>query len=470
RLANFLGWGAGDLMEAERACVEARVLFQEGGDIGSALLADNELAWIHGLRGDYPGMETVARQVAENAEAAGARFSALQAWHASGFAAVIRGRFDEGETALTRSDTIARQEQKVYRLTTGLNLRACALAASGEVEEALAVVDEAKMLDPAWRESILPEWETIVHWFAGDLASALACGQESAARAVGELSKRRAIGVLFAALSAVEAGQALRARRDLNRARRAFGDRDWQFFSHLCGHVEGLMLWQAGACSDAVALLQETAARVYRTGALPFAAVVLVDLAAVASECGDIETAAGAAGQLAEIARSIDNELYYALAAMGSGSCGNVDAARQAVEVLSHSRWRALHARALDVFGRSVFDGSRTEAIAALEQAAVTFQACGALWRRDRALEGLRHLGGRGRRTAAAALGPSGLSRRERQVALLAAEGHTAREIAEHLYIGERTVETHLANVYAKLRVRSKTDLVRRASELSLNP
>jgi DNA-binding NarL/FixJ family response regulator len=30
-------------------------------------------------------------------------------------------------------------------------------------------------------------------------------------------------------------------------------------------------------------------------------------------------------------------------------------------------------------------------------------------------------------------------------------------------------VETHLVNVYAKLGVRSKTELIRRASELALN-
>jgi DNA-binding CsgD family transcriptional regulator len=53
-------------------------------------------------------------------------------------------------------------------------------------------------------------------------------------------------------------------------------------------------------------------------------------------------------------------------------------------------------------------------------------------------------------------------------VARLASEGCSAREIAQRLFIGERTVETHLANAYAKLGVASKLDLVRRARELGL--
>jgi DNA-binding CsgD family transcriptional regulator/tetratricopeptide (TPR) repeat protein len=414
-------------------------------------------------------MEAAALRVAAAAEAAGERFSELQASHAGGFAAFVRGRFKEAEATLTRSNDIARQEGKVYRLTAGLNIRACAYAASGHVEEALALIDEAKLLDPAWRDSILPEWETIVHWFGGDFTAALACAREATARAVGELSKRRAIGVVFAALSAVETAQAARARADLSRARRAFGDREWQFFSHLCGHVEALLAWQAGAHSNAVVLLQETAVRVHSTGALPFAALVLVDLAQLAAECGDVDAASDATGQLADIARHIDNDLFFALAAIGAGARGDTAAARQAADALSRSSWKALHARALDVLGRSLIDRDRAEAIAVHERVAVAFDACGAIWRRDRTLDRLRNLGGHGRRVAAAALGPSALSPRERQVALLAAEGQTAREIAERLFIGERTVETHLANVYSKLRVRSKTDLVRRAAELSLN-
>jgi signal transduction histidine kinase/class 3 adenylate cyclase len=66
----------------------------------------------------------------------------------------------------------------------------------------------------------------------------------------------------------------------------------------------------------------------------------------------------------------------------------------------------------------------------------------------------------------AAASGPAALTRREREVARLAAEGHTARQISEQLFIAERTVETHLARVYDKLGIHSKLDLVKRAAEL----
>ena len=66
-----------------------------------------------------------------------------------------------------------------------------------------------------------------------------------------------------------------------------------------------------------------------------------------------------------------------------------------------------------------------------------------------------------GRRSAR---GLDNLTERERQVTRLAARGYTAREIGDELHIGRRTVETHLANAYDKLGVRSKRELVRAAS------
>lgn len=60
------------------------------------------------------------------------------------------------------------------------------------------------------------------------------------------------------------------------------------------------------------------------------------------------------------------------------------------------------------------------------------------------------------------------LTKREREVAILAAQGYTAREIGVQLHIGERTVETHVANVCSKLGLKAKVELVRAASRLGL--
>jgi DNA-binding CsgD family transcriptional regulator len=60
------------------------------------------------------------------------------------------------------------------------------------------------------------------------------------------------------------------------------------------------------------------------------------------------------------------------------------------------------------------------------------------------------------------------LTKREREVATLASQGYTAREIGAQLHIGERTVETHVANVCSKLGLKAKVELVRAAPRLGL--
>lgn len=60
------------------------------------------------------------------------------------------------------------------------------------------------------------------------------------------------------------------------------------------------------------------------------------------------------------------------------------------------------------------------------------------------------------------------LSKAERRVARLAAEGRRNAEIAQDLGIDVKTVEAHLARAYRKLGVRSRTELAaRRADELA---
>jgi two-component system, NarL family, response regulator NreC len=57
------------------------------------------------------------------------------------------------------------------------------------------------------------------------------------------------------------------------------------------------------------------------------------------------------------------------------------------------------------------------------------------------------------------------LSERELEVLRLVALGYTNAEIAKRMYISARTVETHRANLQAKLRISSRPELVRYALE-----
>ena len=65
-------------------------------------------------------------------------------------------------------------------------------------------------------------------------------------------------------------------------------------------------------------------------------------------------------------------------------------------------------------------------------------------------------------------VGPAGLSAREVQVLQLLTEGHSNREIAEHLVISDATVKRHLENLYAKLGVSSRTAAAAAALRSSL--
>jgi DNA-binding CsgD family transcriptional regulator len=89
----------------------------------------------------------------------------------------------------------------------------------------------------------------------------------------------------------------------------------------------------------------------------------------------------------------------------------------------------------------------------AIEAALAALEEMGAAGWAAKARAELGRIGGRTRE--------EGLTAAERRVAALVAEGRTNREVAAALFLGERTVETHLSHVYAKLGLRSRAELAR---------
>jgi DNA-binding CsgD family transcriptional regulator len=103
--------------------------------------------------------------------------------------------------------------------------------------------------------------------------------------------------------------------------------------------------------------------------------------------------------------------------------------------------------------------GRRVEARGELRDALATFERLGAQPWAERARTELRASGERVRRgspTAAEQLTPQ-----ELQVALEVARGSTNREAAAALFLSPKTIEFHLRNIYRKLGIRSRTELVR---------
>jgi len=89
----------------------------------------------------------------------------------------------------------------------------------------------------------------------------------------------------------------------------------------------------------------------------------------------------------------------------------------------------------------------------AIEAALAGFEQIGATTWAEKARGELGRIGGRRRE--------EGLTPAERRVAVLVAEGRTNREVAAALFLTERTVASHLSHVYAKLGIRSRTELAR---------
>ncbi|WUK15706.1 AAA family ATPase [Kitasatospora sp. NBC_00374] len=131
---------------------------------------------------------------------------------------------------------------------------------------------------------------------------------------------------------------------------------------------------------------------------------------------------------------------------------------RQAVDVLGGTTARFSFAQALADLGTQARRAGRfDEAREHLQQAVDAAHGLGARALADRALAELRAIGDRPRTRTFR--GVDALTPTERRVSALAAQGLTNREIAQHLFVGLRTVEVHLTNTYGKLGIAGRPEL-----------
>ena len=136
----------------------------------------------------------------------------------------------------------------------------------------------------------------------------------------------------------------------------------------------------------------------------------------------------------------------------------------EAVEVLGGSTAKLEHAKARMELGAALRRANRrADARDQLRHALELATICGATALAARAERELLATGARPRRIALS--GVESLTPSERRVAELAADGPTNREVAQALFVTQRTVEVHLTSIYRKLAISSRSQLAAALAE-----
>ncbi|HEX5291503.1 MAG TPA: AAA family ATPase [Streptosporangiaceae bacterium] len=163
------------------------------------------------------------------------------------------------------------------------------------------------------------------------------------------------------------------------------------------------------------------------------------------------QAAALAAEQLA-LARKAGHSMTLGIALRAHGDLA------EAIGVLEATPARYELALALADHGASLRrSGQRTQARQPLLRALDLAERTGAAGLAAEVKRELLAAGARPRR--AALTGPDALTAGERRVAALAADGLSNRQIAEHLFVTQATVETHLRHAFRKLGITSRAEL-----------
>ena len=298
----------------------------------------------------------------------------------------------------------------------------------------------------------------LIALYGGQVSDAAAYGPEVTAGRNDEWVSTFAVAFLVPSMierGEVDGARALLASRDLA------GELGvtWPFnpVRHARGILHAAVGDHAAACRDQLTA-GDLAERwgIHNPAMMPWRSAAAISLAVL----GDRQEARRLCAEEIDLARrwGASRAIGVALRAAGVVERGNIEQLSEAVTVLRASPAPLELARALiDLGAAHRRAGARTRAREVLHEALDLAHSTGGIRLANLARQELVVAGGRPRR--AAIRGRDALTPSELRIALLAAEGKTNRQIAQALFITQRTVENHLTSTYGKLDIRSPPGL-----------
>ena len=297
---------------------------------------------------------------------------------------------------------------------------------------------------------------SLIALYDGEVGQALAYGQQ--AMTGGGWISTMATAFMIPALidrDAVDEARALLAAGQLDGPL----EETWPY--NVARHARGRLHAAAGDHAAAVKDLLEAGELAELWGVrnptlMPWRSDAALSLTAL----GDGRAASRLCAEEIELARrwGAPRGLGVALRAAGVAEGGGIELLTEAVSMLRRSPARLELARALiDLGAAQRRASSRAMAREVLREGLDLAHAMGGLALADRARRELVVAGGRPRRNATR--GRDALTPSELRVAQLAAGGQTNRQIAQALFVTQRTVENHLTSTYAKLGISSRPGL-----------
>ncbi len=464
--------GAGESRRAARAAVHLGInlailgdVAQAGGWFGRAQrLVEREeadcpergflllpLAFRHEAAGEYALVAEAAAEAASIGERFGDRDLFALGAHVHGNALIRLGRFEEGFRFLDEA-MLAAIGGELSPIITGV-VYCGAIAGCEEAYELRRAHEWTGALARWWEgqpELVAFTGRCLAHraeilQLHGDWPAALVEARRARERCERAMNRRAA------GQAAYQQAEVLRRQGEFAAAEAAYRD------ANACGRepqpgLALLRLAEGDARAAGAAIrraLAETVPPLARSRLLPAHVEIVVAL-------GDLEEARSACRELAEIASAFPTAMLGAIAAYAQGSvelaAGDPHAAlltlRRALQVWQElgAPHEAARARVLVAVACRALEDEDTARLE-LEAARAVFEELAARPDLGR-VDALMRADGDD---------VHGLSGRELEVLRLVAAGRTNREIAATLVLSEHTVARHVQNIFAKLRVSSRT-------------